>query len=366
MRRRSSIPVGPGLAHLAAALIVLLVPVAADAQRDPQLPDPALRLERLIQDYRTKPIDPIVDDLSALVKEGRADAALRSWLKRRRSAEQERADLEAALMLYSETVMATWIREDAYPEGAVARYIPQLTRLLSALTAIDRRSPFLRGWYLLWETFGQAYDHTPLPAELDFLDDALRTFPNDAVVQLTAGSRYELKWWHADENPRRVPRGPGAVVNRMLMDARYRLRLSLTLDPREDEARLRLLRVLLELGELDDADTLLAGFEWPTTNPVVLYLARLFEGHLRERQGNRAAAARLYDLAIALAPQAQSARIAKAHLAHASGARADAAAAAMEAITSTRPENDPWWVYSDGQVWRFDWYLDRQRRMVRR
>jgi hypothetical protein len=322
-------------------------------------------LGSIVELYRGGGYDRAVVRLSEMVaaKPSDDEAAL-AWIRDARRAGRQ-AELEAALMLYTEAAIATWVRSDVYPQGAIARYVPKLTRLVDALKSIDPRSPFLRGWYLLWESFRQSYVQ-PLSELLDFLGDALAAFGDDASVQLAAGSRHELTWWLTSDNPRRDPRASNPAARRALTAARDRYRKSLALDPREDEARLRLLRVSLELNELDAAEGLVAGFEWPAGNPVVLYLARLFEGALRERQGDRVAAARLYDLAIAQTPQAQSARIAKAHLAHASGSRAAAVAVAIEAMSSTSTANDPWWVYTKGQVWHFDAYLKRQRELVRR
>jgi predicted Zn-dependent protease len=319
----------------------------------------------IVDSYRAGNVGRALDRLSTLVAEPRSEDATLAWIRAARQAGRQ-ADLEAALMVYSEAIMGIWLRNDVYPYGPAAPYIPQLIRVRQALTVIDLRSPFLRDWYLLWESFRQAYDHMPLPDTLDFLDEALSAFRDDAATQFAAGTRHELTWWHADDNSRRDPRGSSSMTKRALIEARDRYRRSLGLDPRADETRLHLLRVLLELDEPEAAEKLLAGVEWSGENPAVLYLARLFEGSLRERQGDHTAAARLYDLAIAQTPQAQSARIAKAQLAYAAGSRADAAVLVLDAMSSTSAADDPWWSYSAGLVWHFDAYLARQRAVVRR
>ena len=151
-----------------------------------------------------------------------------------------------------------------------------------------------------------------------------------------------------------------------LTRARDHLRRSVALDSNDPEPRLRLVHVLLELNDIAGAEKEFAGGDWSRATPAFVYIARLLEGTLRERQRDPAAAARSYDAAITLAPQAQSARIARSHLAHMTGARSDAAAFALEAITSADRGSDPWWLYSKGLVWRMGGYLDRQRQLVRR
>jgi Tetratricopeptide repeat len=245
-------------------------------------------------------------------------------------------------------------------------YAPTLLRLHDALKTIDRRSKFLRGWYLLWESVHQTYIGRPMPHTLDFLADALRAFPDDAEIQLAAGARWELAWVLMLDNPRVDPRRPRAVVAATLARARDHLRRSLALDASDLEARLRLIRVLLESNDVDGAAKILADGRWVGIEPAFAYLARLFEGAIRERQGDYRAAAQAYGAAIPHMAQAQSARVARSHLAHLTGARAEAAALALDATSSATEQNDPWWVYSRGLTWRVENYLERQRHMVRR
>ncbi len=74
-----------------------------------------------------------------------------------------------------------------------------------------------------------------------------------------------------------------------------------------------------------------------------------------------AAAAAAYDKAIPLVRVPQSARIAKAFLEHQSGARQEAVEEILRATSLPLDENDPWWVYLRGQLWRRDTYLKRLR-----
>jgi len=343
---------------------VLLLPAVGSAQNELTEEQLEAAIVDVIRTYRAGAVDRALDDLAVLVESKRHDAAAQSCMSKFQGPAAW-PELEAALMLYSEAIMRLWARNDVYPERYGVRFIPTLLRLLAAVKSIDSRSPFLRGWYLLWESVRQAYVERPLPEALDFLDDALRAFPRDGEVQLAAGSRWEVIWAIQRDNPRIDPRRSRGPAMPQLLQARNYLERSVTLDAQDPEARLRLVRVMLELKDIDDAEKVWAAGNWTSATPAFAYLARLFEGTIRERQHDTGAAARAYDAAIAIAPQAQSARLARSHLAHASGTRSEAAAFAIEALTSTAPENDPWWVYSKGLAWRFEGYLNRLRQVVR-
>ena len=190
---------------------------------------------------------------------------------------------------------------------------------------MDARTPFLKTWYLLWESFRHVHGNQPIPTELDFMPAALAAFPSDARVLLAAGSRYELAWSMSLENAQRDLEREPFGVTKLLTTARDYLRRSLAADSGEGEARLRLAHVLLELNELSSVAPILSSHDWTPDGPAFEYLARLFEGDLHERKGDRAAAAAAYDRAIALVDAPQSALVAKAHLAHLDGRRAEAA-----------------------------------------
>ena len=239
-------------------------------------------------------------------------------------------------------------------------------RLHDALTRIDPRSPFLRSWYLAWEAFRQAHSVPALPGDIDYLDVALDAFPEDAQVLLAAGSREELAWWSSVENGQRDPRGEeGVAVTRYLLAARGFLRRSVAASAQESEARLRLVRVYLELDDLDAVAATIREYDWTTHGRAFEYLVRLFEGELHERKEDRTAAARAYDLAISLVAVPQSARLARSRLSHEEGLRSEAAGTAVRAVSEPLTESDPWWWYVRGQAWRLDPYWKHARAMVR-
>jgi hypothetical protein len=222
---------------------------------------------------------------------------------------------------------------------------------------MDAKTSFLRSWYLLWESFRQVHVNQSIPFELDFLADALDAFPNDSQMLLAAGARHQLTWRMSLENAQRDPDGEPPSLRKLLMEARSYLRRSLKANAKESEARLRLVDVLLELNDLEDVAGLLSGHNWPADGPTFEYLARLFEGDLHERRGDRPAAAAAYDRAIGLAAVPQSAQVARAHIAHLEGQRAQAAALVTPALANRDDRMDPWWPYIRGQAWRFESYV---------
>ena len=365
MRERSFTAIPIWRTFAAAIVVGAVLPTFAAAQREPTLREIADRLDQLVRLYRTESIDRAVDGLAEFVVLKRSRAAARMWLNVPAPSADSRRHLEAGLMLYSEALGRIWSNE-LDPYGPATPYIQTLIDLQERLRDLDDDSPFLRSWYLYWESFGHAVANRPLPRPLDYLDVALRAFPDDSDVLMAAGSRFELRWWFADENRHRDPRSSGAANEGLLVRARDYLRRSVAADPTHIEARLRLVRVLLELNDLDAASQAVATPHWSTPDPALAYLASLFEGELRQRQGNYEAAVRAYESAIAKSSQAQSARVARAHLEHAVGSHAEAAAIVIEGVSATSTDNDPWWVYARGQVWHLDGHLRRLRLMVRR
>jgi hypothetical protein len=124
-----------------------------------------------------------------------------------------RADLEAVLLLITEAVMGIWRTDDPVHSGQLAPYMGPFRRLHVELKGMDASTPFLKAWYLLWESFRHVHATYPFPKELDFMPAALAAFPNDARVLLAAGSRHELYWWLSFEIARRdVAPAPFAVT----------------------------------------------------------------------------------------------------------------------------------------------------------
>ena len=339
------------------------VPIEAHAQPPAIFGAEARAYGDLLTIYRSGAIERAVEVLDKLLAASDGQRQVLRWIGEAQR-ENRRTDLEAALLLYSDAIMIAWRYDDPYPTRLLKRYMSPIQRLHLTLKRMDQRSPFLRAWYLLWESFRQVNIHQLIPVELDYLDEALAAFPNDTQILLAAGSREELSWLMSFENAQRDPAGEPPSIRRSLFNARDYLRRSVAADPKGYEARLRLVRVLLELNELADASRLLAEHDWAPAGATAEYLARLFEGDLHERREDRAAAAAAYDRAIALVAVPQSARVARAHLAHLDGRRLEAAQTVTPALSNRSDQSDPWWTYIRGQAWRFDAYLQMARSMV--
>ena len=91
------------------------------------------------------------------------------------------------------------------------------------------------------------------------------------------------------------------------------LRDALALDPGLQEARLRLGKLLLDVGRAVEAESLLAEVDERAADDRQRYLARLFLGRVAERLGRPEEALRLYRRALEAWPDSQAARLALAH-----------------------------------------------------
>ncbi len=341
--------------------VVLLLPARTWAHQS--APDPEQAYREAIEEYRSGSPASALENLNRFLAGKNSQRAVESFVRSARE-DARTADIEAALLLHTEAVFKVWTEDEVNPDGRVALHRGPLLLLRDALADVNPKSTFLRFWYLTWESSRQAFSHLMTSERLDFLPQALNAFPRDPLILLAAGSRHELNWWMSIENSRRDSRAATSNSVRPLVEARTMLRRSLEADPQESEARLRLVHVLIELNDLEEAGKYLRAGEWGQDEAAFTYLARLFEGTLAEREGNVDAAVRAYDEAMGLVPVAQSAHVAKAHVLHRFGSRAEAAATVIGALSETSSQPDPWWLFIRGQAWRVDGYFRVVRKMV--
>ncbi|GMV21680.1 MAG: hypothetical protein AMXMBFR57_16290 [Acidimicrobiia bacterium] len=130
------------------------------------------------------------------------------------------------------------------------------------------------------------------------------------------------------------------------------------------EARVRLGRLELQRGRVDDALVLLDAAQAPG-DPWLQYLKHLFTGQAHERRGDLTRAEAAYAAACVAIPLAQSATIAWASALARTG-RADAAAAVTTKLLQVDiPVADPWQDYLWSE-WRFlDGWMGQLRSLVR-
>jgi tetratricopeptide (TPR) repeat protein len=249
-------------------------------------------------------------------------------------------------------------------------------RLVRIGPAATRGGEFDRVFYLLAGTALQwAGD---LETSHDVLERGLRAAGDDPELQTAIGVVIEtvaaLRQYDPspDSGRRRTQHGGYAtetggagslgIATPSLAADRYERALSL--DPRLVEARLRLGRVRLLQGRLDQALRELEPVAAQAGDPRLRYLARLFQGRVLEALADFEGSAAAFRAAADIVPGAQSALIA---LARALDRLGDpgAAQAALEGASRSGGPEDPWWDYLSGQPRRLAPWRDELRSLVR-
>jgi tetratricopeptide (TPR) repeat protein len=248
-------------------------------------------------------------------------------------------------------------RQRLKPADPSARVI--FSGTLYDLVAQARRSePFLRAHALLVTAYDQGLG--AWREALACVQRAPSTIRQSPEMALTLGAIHETTWRIVHEDG-----GDIGGLRPNLADAEAALRFAVAQAPALEEGWLRLahVRTLREAGP--DALRILRSA--PIRETAFAYLARLFEGSILERAGAFDEASARYAAAAALMPDAQSAKVAAAHLSFRRGHR-DRAADEVAALSSTVPPTDtadPWLWYSKGTAWRTSDYRNEMRRLVR-
>jgi len=112
-----------------------------------------------------------------------------------------------------------------------------------------------------------------------------------------------------------------------------------------DEARARAAWFFHRTGRADRAQALVDRMSTAPGEPKVRYLTDLIRGEVRRAQGQREAAAASFRDALAVWPDAQSARIALMTLLIEQGSYPEAERLAVEVQTAPPDLFDPWWLY---------------------
>jgi uncharacterized protein (TIGR02996 family) len=159
-----------------------------------------------------------------------------------------------------------------------------------------------------------------------------------------------------------------AAVRAHRLQAARGLRHALSLQPRHEEVRLRLGRVLLELGQTEEGRSLLEGVRTQSRERRRLYIAQLLLGGHEQRQGRIETAIAAYREAVAQEPNCQTARLALAQALDEQG-QAEAARelvrAALMGGTADPDHVDPWRSYPFGRAGEAGVLLAELRRGVR-
>jgi tetratricopeptide (TPR) repeat protein len=266
-----------------------------------------------------------------------------------------RLPVRAALMLHTDCALRA--RHDGAPTRIHEWAATEIARMLGDDGA---HQDFTRRWWNVMA--GLAVSENRWGEALDWAERGLREFPSAADVLLVVASIEEtsaaldasLVTQEAFVNPgtraARAARLEAREVGARLERACRRLRSAVAADPSLAEARLRLGRVAWRLGEATEARSALEEVLTRAHTPDEAFLAHLFLGRVHEDAGRLDEAARSYAAALALASNAQSARLALSHVrlrsGNAAGARAETERALRPAGARLRP--DPFWLYPWG------------------
>ena len=323
---------------LAASLLALL----AAARSQPERADSAALYQEAVEAFRDGQIDSSLERLLRLDQ----DAV---WRIVHGLAEQggtgvglvlDGGFFGAAAILHTDAAVRCW--DDGNESEGWAHLA--LARLLADAGEPDDAGPgsIRRRWYAAASLLVAGHA-APLRA-LEYFESAVDAVPRDAPLLTAAG------WFAERLSEGAAPSGSSlrqsqVVRRRHQRSAERYLARALDIDPRAEEAALRLARVETLMGrDARAGGRLTALLARDTLAPFTAYLARLFLGDIRARAGDVRDAERLYREAIALDPVAQSARVALAQLLYSAG-DSTAAAEVVEPLASraaARGGNDPW------------------------
>ncbi len=283
-------------------------------------------------------------------------------------------DVEAAALLHIEAALRSRTGYlDQNLHLGTARRILDLDHGTRLPAEFQRRLDLLVAWYL-----HSALRFDDLARHLDLI---LKRFPNDAEVLLALGSFYEGVGWSSeppinlapspigrrattDGRPRILRPIDGRNQRRIQEEAAATFRRALAAAPELDEARLRLGRVLNELGRPAEALQMLQPFHQRETEVRFKYLAALFEGAAQQRGDHLDAAVEAYRVATTIYPGCQTPWVALSGALRANGERSAAYGILLRVAESEPQSEDPWWGYKFGQSWRFDAVFAQMKHQV--
>lgn len=212
---------------------------------------------------------------------------------------------------------------------------------------------FVRSWYLSIASYLNA-THEVLTQPV-FLDEARAILPDEPELLMAAGAVHELL---ASGRAEAV----GMPANRRELSPRERLLLArnalseaLRLAPDLAEARIRLGRVLGELGRRKEARQTLSEVDPGLVGWRLGFVCHLLRGQQDEALGDDAAAAASYLAALDLAPAARSALLALSCLSRRAGRQAEALDCLDRMLAGTgnlAGESDPWEDYYTASLGR--------------
>jgi membrane-bound metal-dependent hydrolase YbcI (DUF457 family) len=279
---------------------------------------------------------------------------------------KDQRTIQAAAMLHTELAF----RPGTDVEGEMAAvHLTRARRLVHELRRIQSPGEFQRGWYLLVSAELQGERALELADKV--LAEARDVFPRDPDVLVATGASFELRTftsgrlWPVGRTVSglqvQIPDSDGEVRNALASSARY-FAEAVAVAPAHDEARLRLGRVLYRTGQADRAADELDIVRRSAGDPILKYLATLFEGAAEMSRHRPERATTLYLEALGIV-RGQAAWIGLSAAYYDQGRGADAANA-LQALFRAPPEADPWLAYLAGDAWHTEFRLSKMRALV--
>ena len=261
--------------------------------------------------------------------------------------------LQAAAMIHTELAFRPGTDVEAQ---AAAVHLTRARRFVRELRRVQTPGAFERGWVLLVSAELQA--EKAVDAADSVLEEGRGIFPRDPDILLASGAASELRTFTTGRllQVGRLPAGrqfmmpdPAREAKAALQTSAHFLSEAIALAPAQDEARLRLGRVLHRLGQVDQAAGELDVVRRRAVDPGLKYLAALFEAAV-EMARNRPERAAELDLEALKVVPGQAAWIGLSAAYYDQG-RSEAAAGALQAMYRPSQEADPWFAYLAGDGW---------------
>jgi hypothetical protein len=331
----------------------------------------ALEIRRLIAEDASREK---ADERAVVVTPNLDVVGLERHAAREKAEERERRRLAAAAVLAESALN----RLHAGDRRLLAPGLSTASLLLEAAPLGARGRPFAQRFYLLAALI--LHWHVEIAAGYGLLAKAIQRFPDDAELHTALASMIEtvasLRTYEAPHGSSEgVARNSssytsegsgygGTLPGATLVQAEGHYEQALASDPRLDEARLRLAHVRLLMGRTQDALRDLDRVAAEAVQSRQRYLAWLFAGYGRERQGDVAGAAAAYRACLAHEPRTQTALLALGRSLDQLGDKAGAQEAFFGASAHDAPF-DPWWSYGAGQPERFDDLVAQLRELVK-
>ena len=238
--------------------------------------------------------------------------------------------------------------------------------MLDALPA-SPRDPFVAQWYGVIGVY--LVEQRRFSDALVHFERARGLVPGDPLVLYGEARLHETLSSPRMQNFVRSTTLDNGVFVRGIDNARTELRRAETLlqralvaDPDLVAARLRLGRVVMQQQRWEEGLKIVERAGAEAQDRMLRYYAHVFAGDAQLALGNLEDAERSYERALTSFPDAQSPRLGLAAALGARGAREEAVAAVLPALTN-RPDwdDDPWWVYYDSNVEEEAALLERLR-----